>query len=219
MSFQDIIQYDNNRGLAAINTPSPMLAPAFPNCEQFNQAVPGDTCDTMTARAQLPLEEFIRLNPGLGEDGAGCHTGNIVAGHWYCFKEYVIVDVSDKPEKAPRPNKPTKTKKQDEPKKTKDPLKPTAEPTRKSHNGREYCDWGSCWKSWVKLSTDGEEWEWTSALASCTRLATQACDNVYLPGLIEEGCNGCAAMSSGCACATDGLYHTTTRGLAYGEDS
>jgi hypothetical protein len=89
-----------------INTPAPMLTPPYPNCEQFKQAVAGDSCHSLAIKGQIPLAEFLRLNPGLNGD-AGCQSGNIVPGFWYCLKPLDGKTGSKKkPGGKKKPNKP-----------------------------------------------------------------------------------------------------------------
>lgn len=75
------------------------------------------------------------------------------------------------------------------------------------------CEWGSCWKSWVKLSTKSEDYVLTSATNSCERLSTLGCTKVGdmdFPEDIKDGCDSCEKLTSGCACYQAGLYHTYT---------
>jgi hypothetical protein len=65
-----------------INTPFPMLEPAYPACAQFHLAYAGEGCDSIIAFANIPREEFFRINPAIGGE-AGCAT-QIFADMWYC---------------------------------------------------------------------------------------------------------------------------------------
>ena len=250
-----------------INTPSPMLKPSFPRCEQFGQASAEDTCGTMIGKANIPKEEFLRLNPAMG---AGCDEGKIVPGHFYCFMAMSSGGKSRPvPKEGPNRGKPPQPKPRPKPiegPNRGDPPKPRPNPrpiegpnrgdpprpkpidgpnrgeppkktkttqqkanqkvttyhpmaTRKTHKGQEYCTFDDCWKSWVKLSTGSEEWVFTSATSTCSRLATKSCDFNWFdfPEMIKGGCNNCDALRYGCACMTDGLYHTST--WAYVQES
>lgn len=67
-----------------LHTPTPVATPAFPDCDRFDIAVPGDTCDAMIYRADIPADEFYRLNPSIG-GFEGCNQGRLLAMMWYCI--------------------------------------------------------------------------------------------------------------------------------------
>jgi hypothetical protein len=64
-------------------TPSPIATPVDPNCDLFELAALGDTCDEIIRRVDIPADEFYRLNPSIGGP-EGCNQGRLLAMMWYC---------------------------------------------------------------------------------------------------------------------------------------
>ncbi|KAG9256903.1 uncharacterized protein F5Z01DRAFT_634466 [Emericellopsis atlantica] len=190
-----------------VNTPAPMLSPAFPTCEQFLQAFDGDNCDSLASKAGIPLQDFFTLNPGL-QNGQGCHTGNINPGYFYCTK--ALPEPLPEPEQENRPEAPEKTQAPDKDTSTITKTK-TIKPDPTTYS---ICDYGDCWKSWVKLSTDSsDDIIFKRASRSCESLATTSCTSLArmgFPDMIKEGCDNCAELQSGCSCFLEGKYHTAT---------
>ncbi|KFH41195.1 hypothetical protein ACRE_080980 [Hapsidospora chrysogenum ATCC 11550] len=214
-----------------INTPAPMLTPPYPKCEQFKQAIAGDSCHSLATKGRIPLAEFLRLNPGLNGD-AGCHSGNIVPGFWYCLKPLDgKTGNKDKPVGKNKPDKPApappmKTATKAPPKKTKSPKTKTSKPapvttktTTKTEwvDGWETCDFGDCYKSWVKVSTDSEAYLMERATRSCKSMtSSDTCKtafNMDFPRDIVSGCDSCEKLTSACSCYDFGRFHTFTKWL------
>lgn len=193
-----------------INTPAPMAQPAYPDCEQFNMAVLGDTCDTMIARANnIDRAEFLRLNPSIGGE-EGCAAGRIFAEEWYCFRARGAGSEMDDPSPAPElPVLPTATRRTPpeavEPSSASTITPPPPAPST--------CEWGGCWRAFadVSLSSSPDIQSWVTA--ECTRLFNMECRGNALsrwPPAVSQFCNGCELMSSACPCFLEGKYHANT---------
>lgn len=205
------------RSKPAIHTPAPMLSPPFSTCEGFIQAVEGDTCNTLAPKAGS-LDEFIRLNPGL-HGGAGCESGNINPGYFYCVKP--LPQAPDGRNKgSPPPGEQHRGDKIPEP--TERPERPDPPAPEPTEGPKKKCQFGDCWKSWIAISTDDDENRLERAHRSCEKLATEPffCTDhgkMDFPAPIKEGCDNCAELMSGCRCWLGGAYHTYTIGYVYGE--
>ncbi|KAL6852324.1 hypothetical protein ACO1O0_006867 [Amphichorda felina] len=213
------------QGEKAINTPGPMNQPKFISCEQFKQAVTGDSCYSMAMANSITMDEFLRLNPALKvKKKNDCDSKKMMAGYWYCVKALN----SGKGKKNAPHGKPTKTQKpKPKPKPTKTekpkPPKTTKKPTTTSLVNpwtKTLCDWGSCWQAWMAVSTGEENYVFTSATNSCKRMSKMPkCTDVKerdLPWQIKEGCDTCHKLTSGCSCITNSEYNTYTMGYTYG---
>jgi hypothetical protein len=177
-----------------------MLAPIIDNCQQFGQAGGGDTCQTMIVRAGIPADEFLRINPAF-ENMAGCEA-NIVFGTWYCLQAGPTLAPWEPPIlQQPEPPAPTEA--------------PVILPAAPS-----VCSFGSCWKSFVDVSTGSDAAVTQAVSASCTVLFAQPCffDQLGFPDGVREGCPNCQAMASACLCFLEGRFHTHTGGLEYAHD-
>ncbi|KPM42535.1 hypothetical protein AK830_g3974 [Neonectria ditissima] len=205
-----------------INTPSPMLQPAYPACEQFHLASVGQDCNALIAFAQITRAEFFRINPAVdGEKGCA---DKILANTWYCVKAKAAhpalsatANPGPKPtkgrkdphggaeregdaktrNKAEKP-KPAKTKKKD-PKITKAPVP----------NYNE-CVYGDCWYAFGSLSK-GDADKVASASSLCKKVFAEGCKGDWdWPGKINKLCDGCKELKSACPCFLAGHYHTRT---------
>ena len=231
------------QGNGAINTPGPMLSPAFSKCEQFKRAVAGDSCYSMSMDNSVTLKEFLRLNPGL-KGKQGCESNRMLEGYWYCVKALGL-----KGKNPPNKHKPTKTATKTSkpsrttskpskttskpPKKTSKPTKTTKpKPTKTTEKPKTTssfdpwtqvpCDWGSCWKGWMQISTWSETYVFTSATNSCKRMSKMPkCTDVQredLPKELKSGCDTCEKITSGCSCMLEEKYHTYTKGFTLSEE-
>lgn len=223
MNFLDTIKFASavvpiaQGGSPAIQTPAPMLSPPFPTCEGFAQAVDGDTCDSLALKAG-GMDEFLRLNPGLA-GGAGCESGNINPGYFYCVKSLPPAP-DGKNKGSPPPGEQSRGEKPPEP--TKEPEEEKPEPPNPTTMPVRECDFGDCWKSWIEVSTASSEDMLFRAHRSCMKLYTEptVCTDMRgmdFPAPIKEGCDNCQQLISGCQCWLERGYHTYTIGYVYGD--
>ncbi|KAF7553180.1 hypothetical protein G7Z17_g3790 [Cylindrodendrum hubeiense] len=193
-----------------INTPSPMLQPAYPACEQFHLAVVGEDCNSIIAAAQLNWYEFFRINPAIGGE-QGCTT-KILANTWYCVKSRgsghaapsASLNTGSKPTKTTKNPKSTNKTKTRAPKITKPPVP----------NYNE-CRFGDCWYAFGELSRGDDEYR-AEASSMCNKVFADGCkDDWDWPGKVGRLCKGCKELNSACPCFLAGHYHTRTNNPLY----
>ncbi|KAH8170937.1 hypothetical protein LIA77_09718 [Sarocladium implicatum] len=68
-----------------INTPTPLLLPVLPNCEQFHLINPGETCDGISSSLGMSVQSLKSLNPYFKTGSQTC-AENLLAGYWMCVK-------------------------------------------------------------------------------------------------------------------------------------
>lgn len=72
-----------------INTPTPLLLPVLPNCEQFHLINPGETCDGISSSVGMSVQDLKSLNPYFKSGSQTC-AENLLAGYWMCVKTLPI---------------------------------------------------------------------------------------------------------------------------------
>ncbi|KAK7421529.1 hypothetical protein QQZ08_009944 [Neonectria magnoliae] len=209
---------------APINTPSPMLQPAYPACEQFHLASVGQDCNALIVFAQIDRAEFFRINPTVnGEQGC---TDKIIANTWYCVKAKAshpapsaTANPGPKPTKGRKgPHGGTEKKPKGETKTRKKAQKPkpaktkTKEPevTKAPVPNYNECVYGDCWYAFGMLSK-GDADKASSASSICKKVFAEGCkDDMDWPGKVNKLCDGCKELKSACPCFLAGHYHTRT---------
>ncbi|KAH7161433.1 hypothetical protein EDB81DRAFT_755972 [Dactylonectria macrodidyma] len=199
-----------------INTPSPMLEPAFPACEQFHLAVEGDNCNSIIAGAQLNWYEFLRINPAIG-GAEGCTT-KILVNTWYCVKTF---DPAAAPPWLTLQPKPSQTKAIQGPErtsistKTRSKKKKAPKITKAPVPNYNECRYGDCWYAFGELSKGKDEYL-SEASSKCSKVFATGCREGWeWPGKVGRLCNGCQEFSSACPCFLAGHYHTKTHNPLY----
>lgn len=212
LSFVSIATADKG---PPIYTPTPMLQPAYQQCEQFHLVLAGESCESIVQSYMDPIHltmgEFRHLNPAI--QGEPC---TVVANNWYCVMSKKVTTKTGLSVIPPPPNeahtgdkmRPTKTAEKEDMLSAK-PKKPkiTPGPPLEGH----FCNIGSCWRSFAKLSTDKNTDLLWDVQDQCTMLFNEKCNDKDMGGVpdyIKEGCNDCKELSSGCICFTNWAYHT-----------
>jgi hypothetical protein len=199
-----------------------MMQPAFPACEQFHMALPGEDCNAIIAPIYLNRYEFFRINPAVnGEQGC---KDNILANTWYCVKakggapQPAATASSAQPTNTQHAVEPANGGKNPETRTTK--AKPTStrdemKITTIALPNQDQCRFGDCWYAFGTLST-GKEEKLATASSICNKLLVHGCkDSFDWPGHIEKLCGDCTELSSACPCFLAGHYHTRTLNPMY----